>query len=339
MLAIINAAINVDTMFTSRTQSMQEGTFDIIKMKRKYKPYLVTVKEPSMRVTTIHESIFKRSDEQNSCRAQVTVLTSPVTDVNFSRCLKYVQITYPKRFPRSIKNVPQQAYIVEENNMGQKVKNEVNCASDQLLSLKFDTDEALSENDELIFSDRSKLGKYVKYKHGKVKRMRSEPAEFNDRESSYSMAASELMRACAVNNYIISIKYLLILNLVRILEPTRQVPYITAPSRSRLGSVEMETISSPIRMHGENKFGLAIQRMQKWRNFRSERSMSLTKPSFEFDMPLSPFEQTLQNQAFQLRRISTICDNDNDNDGDDDDNIPVIQVLFNLIIIKIMNAI
>lgn len=65
--------------------------------------------------------------------------------------------------------------------------------------------------------------------------------------------------------------------------------------------------------------------MQKWRNFRSERSMSLTKPSFEFDMPLSPFEQTLQNQAFQLRRISTICDNDNDNDGDDDDNIPVIQ--------------
>ncbi|VDM13007.1 unnamed protein product [Wuchereria bancrofti] len=129
--------------------------------------------------------------------------------------------------------------------------------------------------------------------------MRSEPAEFNSRESSYPMAASELMRACAGE---LKFNLVNLLDLVRILEPTRQIPYITAPSRSRLGSVEVETISSPIRI--------------------SERSMSLTKPSFEFDIPLSPFEQTLQNQAFQLRRISTICDNDND--GGDSNN-PVVQ--------------
>lgn len=42
-----------------------------------------------------------------------------------------------------------------------------------------------------------------------------------------------------------------LLNLVRILEPAREVPYITAPSRSRLGSVEMENISAPIRTYGE----------------------------------------------------------------------------------------
>lgn len=41
------------------------------------------------------------------------------------------------------------------------------------------------------------------------------------------------------------------LNLVRILEPARQVPYITAPSRSRLGSVEVDTVSTPVRTYGE----------------------------------------------------------------------------------------
>ncbi|VDP18300.1 unnamed protein product [Onchocerca flexuosa] len=309
LLAIVNTAIKFDASFTSRIQPL-EDTFHIIKIKRKHSTCSVTIKEPSIRLITIQESIFKKLDERNSCRAQVRVivLTSPITDVNFYRCLKHVQVIHPKCYPVSTERISKQTCIAEENNSKQEITNEINCLSDQLPPWKVTTDEALSKSDEFLLSDHSLLEKYVKYKRDKLERLRSEPMEFDSRESSCSLAASELMRACAV----------------RILEPTRQKPYITAPSRSRLGSVEMETISTPIQKtslagstkmldllsYGEQLLATSYHGLQSSPAITTERSMSLTKHSFEFDPPMSPFEQRLQNQAFQLRRISNIsnCD-------------------------------
>uniref|UniRef100_A0A1I7VEA0 Uncharacterized protein n=1 Tax=Loa loa TaxID=7209 RepID=A0A1I7VEA0_LOALO len=231
--------------------------------------------------------------------------------------------------------------------MEQKITSEVNCASEQLFSQKVNADEviytlhlhifyysssynvshfarnnglfliewlkdyiaftihillqALSKNDKLIFIGHSLFEKYVKYKRDKLKRMHSEPIELGSRESSYPLAASELMRACAV----------------RILEPIRQVSYITAPSRSRLGSVEVETILTPARTYREQLLSINYRGLKNSPVSRSERSMSLTRTSFEFDTPLSPFEQSLQNQAFQLRKISALSNGD----------IPTVQVI------------
>ncbi|EFO27697.2 hypothetical protein LOAG_00792 [Loa loa] len=293
LLAIIDVAIKFDATFTSRKRSM-EGTLDIIKMKRRHSPCSVAIKEPCLRVITIRKSILARSDERNLCRAQVTVLTSSAADVNFYRCLKRMQVTHPKRYPTSAESASEQAYIVEENNMEQKITSEVNCASEQLFSQKVNADEALSKNDKLILSGHSLFEKYVKYKRDKLKRMHSEPIELGSRESSYPLAASELMRACAV----------------RILEPIRQVSYITAPSRSRLGSVEVETILTPARTYREQLLSINYRGLKNSPVSRSERSMSLTRTSFEFDTPLSPFEQSLQNQAFQLRKISALSNGD-----------------------------
>uniref|UniRef100_A0A0R3S382 C2 domain-containing protein n=1 Tax=Elaeophora elaphi TaxID=1147741 RepID=A0A0R3S382_9BILA len=294
LLALMNVTTKFDASFTSRTPRMKDA-LDIIKVKRKHTICSMIVKEPTVRIITIRELIRKKSDGRNSCRAQVTVLTSPVTDVNFCRCLKHVQITRSKRHSTSIESISKQAHIVEENNAGQKVTNEMNCASDQLLSREINANEALSENDDdFIFPGHSALEKYVKYKRDKWKRLHSESVESDHRESSCPLAASELKRACAV----------------RIVEPPRQLSYITAPSRSRLGSVEMETFSTPARTFGEQLLSTNYHGVKKSSVDRSERSMSLTKPSFEFDPAMSPFEQTLQNQAFQLRKISTFSDGD-----------------------------
>ncbi|MCP9260919.1 hypothetical protein DINM_004137 [Dirofilaria immitis] len=226
--------------------------------------------EPSIRLITIRDSISKKPDERNSCRAQVTVLISPSTNMNFYQCLKRVQVMHPKRtYPVLV---------------------------------------ALSQRDEFILSDHSLLEKYVKYKREKLKHMHSEPMEFDSRESSCSLAASELMRACAV----------------RILEPTRQVPYITAPNRSRLGSVEVESVSSltgeaslvnstgtlDLLSYREQLLSTCYHGLNKSPAIKPERSTSLTKQSFEFDAPMSPFEQKLRNQAFRLHKISTFSDGD-----------------------------
>ncbi|KAM3721689.1 DNA ligase [Dirofilaria immitis] len=284
LLATINTAIKFNVSFTSQIQSV-ENIFYIIRVERKYGMYSITIKEPSIRLITIRDSISKKPDERNSCRAQVTVLISPSTNMNFYQCLKRVQVMHPKRtYPVSAKRILKQVCIVGEKNA------------------------ALSQRDEFILSDHSLLEKYVKYKREKLKHMHSEPMEFDSRESSCSLAASELMRACAV----------------RILEPTRQVPYITAPNRSRLGSVEVESVSSltgeaslvnstgtlDLLSYREQLLSTCYHGLNKSPAIKPERSTSLTKQSFEFDAPMSPFEQKLRNQAFRLHKISTFSDGD-----------------------------
>ncbi|VDK29435.1 unnamed protein product [Gongylonema pulchrum] len=173
------------------------------------------------------------------------------------------------------------------------------------------------EGGKLLLSDHSLLEKCVKKKREELERLHSEPLDVSDRlvdshESTPSRSsASELMRACSA----------------RVLEPAREVPYITAPSRSRLGSVEvepavlkqtqkasisgnnkmMELLASGERMLSASYHGLKLSPISN----RSQRSKSVTKPTtFEFDAPMSPFEQRLQNQALQLRKISALSEND-----------------------------
>ncbi|KAL3997477.1 hypothetical protein ACH3XW_11070 [Acanthocheilonema viteae] len=270
LLATTNATIKFDGSFTPQKRSTKGMVDKIIEIKRKHITFSMVIKEPTIRTITIREVICKKSDGRNSCRAQVTVIASLIADVNFYRCLKRVQITHSKRYPTSIENITKQAFIVDKNNT------------------------ILSENDEFILSNHSSLKKHVNYKCKKLKRIHSEPAELDSRELSCPLPVSEIMRACAV----------------RILEPTCQVPYITAPSRSRLGSVEVETVAKPIRTYGEQLLSTNYHGMKNLAADRSECSTSLTKPFFEFDVAMSPFEQRLQNQALKLRKISTFSDGD-----------------------------
>ncbi|VDM93188.1 unnamed protein product, partial [Litomosoides sigmodontis] len=115
--AVINATIEFDTSLTARRGSVMEGIAGTIKMKKKRIACSTVVEEPVTRVIAFRELIRKRSDGQNSCRAQVTVLTSPLADVNFYRCLKRVQVAHPKHYPISMENIAtKQAYAVEENS-------------------------------------------------------------------------------------------------------------------------------------------------------------------------------------------------------------------------------
>ncbi|VDK81879.1 unnamed protein product [Litomosoides sigmodontis] len=139
--------------------------------------------------------------------------------------------------------------------------------------------------------------------------MHSEPVELSSRESLSPLPVSELRRACAGECFeVVIVVIKLKPYLVRILEPTRQMPYITAPSRSRLGSVEVDTVSTAVRTCGEQLLSTNYYGVKHSATNTSDRPMSLTKPSFEFDTAMSPLEQILQNQAFKLRKIPTSSD-------------------------------
>uniref|UniRef100_A0A914RLV5 Uncharacterized protein n=1 Tax=Parascaris equorum TaxID=6256 RepID=A0A914RLV5_PAREQ len=87
-------------------------------------------------------------------------------------------------------------------------------------------------DNQLVLPDRSILEEYVKRKRGRGERLHSEPPIVESEEIRCSpclSTASELIPASTV----------------RVYESVRNVPYITAPSRSRLSSVESIRPSPP----------------------------------------------------------------------------------------------
>ncbi|KHN80649.1 hypothetical protein Tcan_09901 [Toxocara canis] len=173
-----------------------------------------------------------------------------------------------------------------------------------------------SGDKQLILPDCSILEEYVRRKRDRFERLHSEPPIMESEKSRCSpclSTASELIPASAV----------------RVYESARNIPFITAPSRSRLSSVESSRPSPPpppvrdnskmldLLSYGEQMLSASYHSLKNSQLNRNQRSASLTiKPTFSFDPPLSPFEERLQHQAHQLRRSSGNCDISPFSEGD-----------------------
>ncbi|CAJ0954833.1 unnamed protein product, partial [Mesorhabditis belari] len=148
----------------------------------------------------------------------------------------------------------------------------------------------------LILPDQSILEEYVKRKRGRLERLHSEPIPETDEnrfecDSPCNSTASEFIPASAV----------------RVHEPSsRGVPVITtAPqkSRSRMSSGEPQTPTAMLEtqqpMNNFNSTPQAFLRRQ------APRAILFQAPQ-SFDVPKTPFESALQQQANQIARRASI---------------------------------
>ncbi|VDM37418.1 unnamed protein product [Toxocara canis] len=309
----------------------------------------LATRSPSTSIATIKETVVKNQVDVSS-DAQITVMSSPIAGQNYYRCKRRMRAipSKPKRqsVPSLSAIITEQAMIIDEEKkrlnqaaLDLEAKSphhlERNERSESLASIVLEqlrsSDEPLiwrkksskqeqsidqSGDKQLILPDCSILEEYVRRKRDRFERLHSEPPIMESEKSRCSpclSTASELIPASAV----------------RVYESARNIPFITAPSRSRLSSVESSRPSPPpppvrdnskmldLLSYGEQMLSASYHSLKNSQLNRNQRSASLTiKPTFSFDPPLSPFEERLQHQAHQLRRSSGNCDISPFSEGD-----------------------
>uniref|UniRef100_A0A915C4M7 Supervillin n=1 Tax=Parascaris univalens TaxID=6257 RepID=A0A915C4M7_PARUN len=358
-----------DVSFTFSTKCDRlEKTQHHIKAKSKLVANCcLATKPPSTSVATVEETVAKNESAEMSSGAQVTVLSSPIAGQNYYRCKRRMRATPSKAKRQSMPTLSaiineQEVIIEEEKKRLSQAALDLEAKTNQYLehsggngSLASVVLEQLRNSDQrpvwrrnkssavrqahgeggdnqLVLPDRSILEEYVKRKRGRGERLHSEPPIVESEEIRCSpclSTASELIPASTV----------------RVYESVRNVPYITAPSRSRLSSVESIRPSPPpppmrdnsktldLLSYGEKMLSASYHGLKNSQQNRNQRSSSLTvKPTFVFDAPLSPFEERMQNQAFRLRRSSATSDMSPFSEGDAfvEDGAPTLEVVMQL---------
>lgn len=358
---------DVSFTFSSKCSRLEKTQHRVKAKSKLVANCCLATKPPSTSVATVEEAVAKNESAEMSSGAQVTVLSSPIAGQNYYHCRRRMRATPSKAKRQSMPTLSaiineQEVIIEEEKKRLSQAALELEAKTNQYLehsgrngSLASVVLEQLRSSDQrplwrrnkssavrqvhgengdsqLVLPDRSILEEYVRRKRDRGERLHSEPPIVESEEIRCSpclSTASELIPASTV----------------RVYEPVRNVPYITAPSRSRLSSVESGRPSPPpppvrdnskmldLLSYGEKMLSASYHGLKNSQQNRNQRSASLTvKPTFVFDAPLSPFEERMQNQAFRLRRSSVTSDMSPFSEGDAfvEDGVPTLEVVMQL---------